>query len=171
MFRKQTLSQFIALFAFLCIVPQARAASFSAKVISVIDGDSFNIQLSDGKAKVILYGVDCPELGEDYGQEARTFTNAKCYGKTVTIDLRGKDKMDRLIGIVTLADGTNLNEELVRQGLAWWSDKFAPKDETLKRLHTEAKTSRRGLWAAPNPIPPWIFRNGDKSVGGKILTK
>jgi micrococcal nuclease len=157
--------------AIACTVSPASAESFSAKVVSVLDGDTFKIQLSDTQAKVILYGVDCPEVGQEYGQEARKFTNDSCYGKTVTIDLRGKDKTGRLIGVVTLPDGTNLNHELVRKGLAWWSDKFAPKDETLKQLHTEAKTAHLGLWSASNPIPPWIFRNGDKNVGGKILPK
>lgn len=153
-----------------CITP-AQAASFSAKVVAVVDGDTVRIQLSDTKATVILFGIDCPELGQSFGEEAKKFTDEKCFNKVVSIELQGKDKMGRLLGVITLADGTNLNHELVHQGLAWWSDKYAPKDEMLKRYHSAAKTSHRGLWSASNPVPPWIFRNGEKSVGGTILSK
>lgn len=149
----------------------AFAASFSAKVVAVVDGDTVRIQLSDTKATVVLYGIDCPELTQSFGAEAKKFTDEKCYGKVVSIELMGKDKMDRLLGVISLPDGTNLNHELVKQGLAWWSDKYAPKDEMLKRYHSAAKTSHRGLWSASNPVPPWIFRNGEKSVGGTILSK
>ncbi|MDZ4835931.1 MAG: thermonuclease family protein [Candidatus Melainabacteria bacterium] len=157
--------------AMACSTPPALAASFSAKVVSVVDGDTFKVQLSDTRATVILYGIDCPEPTQEYGEEAKKFTNENCFGKVVSIDLRGKDKMGRLIAVVSLADGTNLNQELVNKGLAWWSDKFAPKDELLKRFQSDAKTARRGLWSASNPVPPWIFRNGEKSVGATILSK
>ena len=161
----------VMLFLTLVFNGPAFAASFSAKVVAVVDGDTVRIQLSDTKATVVFYGIDCPELTQSFGAEAKKYTDEKCYGKVVSIELMGKDKMDRLLGVITLPDGTNLNQELVKQGLAWWSDKYAPKDEMLKRYHSAAKTSHRGLWSASNPIPPWIFRNGEKSVGGTILSK
>lgn len=161
----------VSVIALCALMSPAFAASFSAKVVAVVDGDTVRIQLSDTKATVVLYGIDCPELGQDFGEEAKKFTDEKCFGKVVTIELMGKDKMGRLLGVITLPDGTNLNQNLVLKGLAWWSDKYAPKDEVLKRYHSAAKTSHRGLWSASNPIPPWIFRNGDKSVGATILSK
>lgn len=161
----------VLLAMFFCLLSPAVAESVSAKVVAVLDGDTLKVQLGDSKEKLILYGIDCPEIGQDYGQEAKKFTDDRCYGKLVTIEQRGLDKFGRIIGIVTLPDGTNLNEELVRQGLAWWSDKFAPKEETLKRLHNEAKSAHKGLWAAAKPIPPWIFRNGKRDVQATIMSK
>src|SRR5579885_1648548 len=169
--RRKLAASLIFIASLAIAVAPAPAESISTKVIAVIYGDTLKIQLNESKEKVILYGIDCPEIGQDYGAQAKKFTDDKCYGKVVTIEQRGLDKNGRIIGVVTLPDGTNLNQELVRQGLAWWSDKYAPKDETLKKLHQEAKTAKRGLWVASNPIPPWIFRNGQRGVQGTVLTK
>jgi endonuclease YncB( thermonuclease family) len=150
----------------------AHAQQVTAKCISVVDGDTINVSVAGGpKQKVILYGVDCPEMAQDFGQNARQFTDQCCFRKDVSIDVKGKDPSGRLIATVYLADGTNLNQALVTQGLAWWSDKFAPNDTALKQMHEAAKAAGKGLWSAPNPVPPWIFRNGDKSVQAVIKTK
>lgn len=147
----------------------ASAASFSAKVVSVVDGDTINVFHDGKKERVIFDGVDCPELAQDFGEQARKFTDDACYHRVVTVEDNGRDSRGRTIGVVYLSDGTNFNEELVRQGLAWWSDKYAPNNASLKRLHNEAKTAHRGLWAAENPIPPWIFRNGERKVQAAVI--
>jgi len=150
------------------------AETFTAKVISVPDGDSLNIVRGAGgkSEKVIFYGIDCPEMGQEFGQEARAFTDGACYKKEVKIEESGVDSKGRIIAVVYLSDGTNLNQQLVEKGLAWWSDKYAPNDKTLKDLFTAAKAQKIGLWAsATKPIPPWIFRNGEKNVGAQIAPK
>lgn len=163
------LGSYLLLLIVTTMVVPACADEFKAKVISVHDGDSL-IVLRDNTARenVMLYGIDCPELGQDYGTQARQFTDQCCYGKAVIIDERGRDKLGRTIGIVYLPDGSNLNQELVRRGLAWWSDKYAPDDQTLKQYQELARANKIGLWSAPQPIPPWIFRNGARSVHAVI---
>jgi endonuclease YncB( thermonuclease family) len=154
----------------LIVAPDANAESFTAKVLSVPDGDSLNVEHNGSKEKVILYGVDCPELGQAYGEEARKYTDERCWNKVLTFDDRGRDDKGRTIAVVYLTDGSNLNQALVEAGLAWWSDKYAPKETKLKELHAAAKAARKGLWADANPIPPWIFRNGERSVHATIKT-
>ena len=149
----------------------AAADIFSGKVVSVVDGDTINIQHDNVREKVILYGIDCPEPTQAFGAEAKKFTDDACYGKVVNVEDHGKDSRGRIIGVVLLPDGTNLNRALVKQGLAWWSDKFAAKDATLKQLHETAKASHIGLWADPNPVPPWIFRNGAKGVQATVMPR
>jgi micrococcal nuclease len=150
----------------------ANAQQITARVVSVVDGDTINVSVNGGpKEKVILYGVDCPEMAQDFGQNARQFTDQACYKKDVSIEVKGKDPSGRIIANVFLADGTSLNQALVTQGLAWWSDKYAPNEILLKQLHATAKASHKGLWAAPDPVPPWIFRNGNKNVQAVIRTK
>jgi endonuclease YncB( thermonuclease family) len=56
-----------------------------------------------------------------------------------------------------LADGRNVNRELIRLGWAWWFRKYS-HDVTLGTLEAEARASGRGLWADPHPIPPWEWR-------------
>jgi micrococcal nuclease len=149
----------------------AAADIFSGKVISVVDGDTINIQHDNVREKVILYGIDCPESTQAFGKEATKFTDEACFQKVVNVEDHGKDSRGRTIGVVLLPDGTNLNRALVKQGLAWWSDKYAAKDATLKQLHETAKASHIGLWSEPNPVPPWIFRNGDKGVQATVMPK
>ncbi len=142
--------------------------TYSAKVTSVVDGDTLKVTAQGVRQTVILEGVDCPELEQDFGSEAKKFTEAVCGGKIVTVESHGKDRHGRTIASVVLSDGVNLNQELVKRGLAWWSDKFAPDDMKLKEYHITAKIGHTGLWSKNNPIPPWIFRNGSKSVEAKI---
>lgn len=146
----------------------ASAETLQVTVSSVIDGDTLFVNHNGQKEKVIMYGIDCPELGQQSGAEAKQFTDACCWHKDVVLEVKGRDKFNRLVCVVLLSDGANLNQELVKRGLAWWSDKFAPNDADLKRLHEAAKEGKVGLWAAPNPVAPWIYRNGDKSVQATI---
>ncbi len=146
----------------------ASAEDIKAKIVSVQDGDSLTILRDQKKEKVILYGIDCPEMAQEYGPQAKSFTEQICKNKMVTLTLHGKDRMGRTIADVILDDGCNLNQELVEKGLAWWSDKYAPKDEELKRLQNTAKIAKIGIWTSAKPVPPWIFRNGQKSVQAVI---
>lgn len=146
----------------------ANADTFNAKVISVIDGDTLTVSHDGTKERLILYGIDCPELSQEFGPEAKKFTDDLCYGKTVGIEDHGRDARGRTIGVVLLPDNSNLNQELVKHGYAWWSDKYAPNDLALKQLQTTAKAEKRGLWLSPNAIPPWIFRNGEKAVQATV---
>lgn len=59
---------------------------------------------------------------------------------------------EELIGIVNLPNGTMANEEHVKAGLAWVNN------EKLRESEREARQSKRGLWADPDPIPPWVYR-------------
>ena len=40
----------------------------------------------------------------------------------------------------------------------WWYQRYAPGDHELERLEKSARENKRGLWADPDPIPPWEFR-------------
>ncbi len=80
------------------------------------------------------------------------------FGKTVTVQDHGRGRYGRTIGEVILPDGHVLNHELVRTGLAWWYRRYAPDDGTLSQLEANAKAAKRGLWADPNPVPPWAWR-------------
>ena len=160
---------FVVFIAYLSMaISPSTAAEFKAKVIAVIDGDSLLVLHDSLKEKVILYGIDCPELKQEFGPQAKQFTDKCVYGKAVSISEHGHDRSGRTIGEVFLPDGSNLNQELVRQGLAWWSDKYAPDDQSLKQYHDAAKAARLGLWTSAKPIAPWLFRNGEKSVRAVI---
>ena len=57
---------------------------------------------------------------------------------------------------ILLPDGTTVNHTLVKEGWCWWYQKHAPDDMTLEGVEEEeAKGARKGLWADPQPVPPW----------------
>ena len=112
-----------------------------------------------GKHECIrLGGIDFPEKGQAYGNNAKHAASELAFGKDVTIQTHGHDKYKRTIGDVILPDGMNLNEELVKQGWCWWYRKYAPGDTVLEGLENEAREARKGLWADPQPVPPWEGR-------------
>jgi endonuclease YncB( thermonuclease family) len=52
----------------------------------------------------------------------------------------------------------NVNHALVKQGWCWWCRKYAPGDRVLEGLEKEEREAKKGLWADPAPIPPWVYR-------------
>ena len=49
-------------------------------------------------------------------------------------------------------------EELVKAGASWWYASV-PGDTVLEGLENEARESKKGLWADPQPVPPWEWRD------------
>lgn len=140
------------------LVSSALAGEFSGQVVGVIDGDTIDV-LHNGQAERIrLNGIDCPEKGQAYGQKAKHAASDLVFGKAVTLHTFGKDKYGRMIGDVLLLDGTNVNQELVKEGWCWWYRKYAPEDTVLEGLETEAREAGKGLWADPEPIKPSDYR-------------
>src|SRR5688572_24491419 len=113
---------------FLVFSSVAPVFSFTGEVVGVQDGDTIEV-LYNGKAQRIrLYGIDCPEKGQPYGNNAKQATSALVFAQYVTLEIHGKDKYGRILADVLLADGTNVNQELVKDGMCWWYRKYAPED-------------------------------------------
>jgi len=138
------------------------ADTFTGKVVGVSDGDMIKVMREGRAVKVRLHGIDCPEKKQAYGMRAKQFTSDMAFGKEVTVRVKTTDRYGRIVGEVILPNGSSLNKELVHAGLAWWHHKFAPNDQTLKALEAEARTTKRGLWADKNRIPPWSWRMKDR---------
>lgn len=140
----------------------AESEEFRGKVVGIVDGDTLDV-MRDGKAaRVRLWGIDTPEKRQAFGARAKQFTADHCFQKEVTVRIKDQDRYKRLVGEVILAEGVNLNQELVRAGMAWWYKRYAPGDGTLEHLQETAQQSRTGLWEDAFPIPPWKFRRGAK---------
>ena len=121
---------------------------FTGQVVRVIDGDTIEVQLDDKVIPVRLYGVETPENNQAFSNAARQFTDSIATGQWVTVT----------VGMVNLPDGKILNLELIKNGLAWWSRKYAPGDSTLAQLEQEARLARKGLWSQRKPVAPWTYR-------------
>ena len=94
----------------------AIAADFAAKIIRVLDGDTIEILHNTHPERVRLSGIDCPEKGQAFGNRAKQAASALIFGKDVILQTHGQDKYGRTLGDVFLADGTNVNHTLVKDG-------------------------------------------------------
>ena len=146
-----------AAFVLLGAVPTL-ASDFTGPVVAVLDGDTIEVLHHQRHERIRLSGIDCPEKGQAYGQKAKHAASDLVFGKDVTVQTHGHDKYKRTLADVLLPDGTNLNQELVKQGFCWWYRKYAPGDAVLEGLEKDAREGRKGLWADPQPVPPWGWR-------------
>lgn len=147
------------------------------RVIHSIDGDTFDINIPDGRfsrTRIRLLGVDTPEIHRNnrgaitgfdhFASEAADFTRNKTHGKMVTLELvegntRDNTTSKRLLAYVYTEDGAMLNRELIQKGYGF-ADSRSP--HTYRREFAEemktAREERRGLWKNPGTLPPYVKR-------------
>ena len=121
------------------------AADFTGLVVSVLDGDIFEVLHSNRPERIRLSGIDCPEKGQAYGTRAQQAASRLVLGGEVTLQTYGKDKYGRTLADVLLLDGTNVNHTLVEDGWCWWYRKYAPGDTVLEGLEKDARAGWKGL--------------------------
>ncbi len=147
----------VCIFTILLPAPAfAKAFTFGGVVVKIHDGDTISVVRRGHAEKVRLAGIDCPELGQAFGQRAKNLTTRLASGQMVTVRVLGSDDKGRKIGLVLLPDGRSLNRELVAAGLAWRVKESKSKE--LAKLEKDARRANRGLWADAKPTPPWEYR-------------
>jgi micrococcal nuclease len=136
----------------------ARGQSFTGTVHDVLDGDTVHLLRETGQiVRMDLYGLDAPELGQPYGQAAAQALRRAVFQKRVRAVAEGDDEDGRPL-FVLYANGDPVNEQLIRDGLAWWDRRRAASEDRLRRLEHQARAAERGLWVQSNPVPPWEWR-------------
>ena len=134
-------------------VPRVEVAADEVLCERVLDGDTFK----SGETRVRLWGIDAPEKGQPYADEARARLKELIEGKAVRLEWKDKDQHSREVAIV-YAGSTNINLQMVKEGLAWHYEYFAPDAEDLAAAEKAARKSRKGLWADDEPVNPYEFR-------------
>ena len=123
----------------------------TAVVRNVIDGDTIDVDLDGQEYRLRYIGVDTPERDEPYYQEAAEANRQLVDGQAVILvkDVSETDRYGRLLRYVYLTDGTFVNAELLRQGMARLVT-FPPdvaQQAYFSQLQEEARTANLGLWA------------------------
>jgi len=113
------------------------------EVIQVVDGGTIRVLIDDAEHTIVLDGIDCPEVGQPFGDDARDFTSSHCLGPVRVIDC-GWDGDGNIVAIVILSNGDIINDELVRAGLARLDSEH--KSAVLRDWQVAAQESKRGLW-------------------------
>jgi micrococcal nuclease len=147
------------------------AASVSAqeelagKVITIIDGNTMEVITTANESyKIVFAGIDCPELTQEYGDKAKQFLERTVLNKQVKFQLQGKDRWGNYIAEVTI-NGEDPRIELLKQGLAWTSERNPDPD--LEELRVVAQEKGKGLWKEAAPTPPWSFRRQQSMLQAK----
>ena len=159
----------LLIFLGMLFVPNAYAASFTGKLVKVLDGDTVEV-MHDGKAERIrLAQIDCPEKNQPFGQAAKKYVLDIAAQKIVTVQVDTVDRYGRTVGEVFLSDGSNLNKLIVGAGYAWQYKRYS-KDPEYGDLEERARTAKLGLWQDINPVPPWKWRRAQRQISSTQST-
>ena len=122
--------------------------STTITVSRVIDGDS--IELSTGE-DVRLLGINTPERGQPYYDEATDRLTELIWGKTITLekDVTDKDQYARLLRHVFLGN-SHINLIMVREGFAnvYIVSPNLKYENELEQAEKEARDAQVGIWAS-----------------------
>jgi endonuclease YncB( thermonuclease family) len=122
--------------------------NYNMTVTEVIDGDTFYLGNGD---KIRMLGINTPESGKPYSQEATEFLTSMLMGKEVTLVNDSKnddsDSYGRLLSHVYIND-TLVNYEIIKVGLAFWYPYTSgtDMDEMYEEAQHYASNNTLGLW-------------------------
>lgn len=139
--------------------PQNESLEQLYSVLSVVDGDTVQIEI-DGKEETLrLIGINTPETVdprkpvECFGKEASNKAKELLTGKSVQLEADStqgeRDKYNRLLRYVILGDGTNFNKKMIEDGYAYEYTYNTPYkyQAEFKEAQQKAKEEKQGLWA------------------------
>ena len=158
---------FIAVVAFLVLVfLQIDSLRKRAEVIQpglyavteVIDGDTITVNMNGSTETVRMIGLDTPETHRPetpvqcYGEAASEYSKKLINGSKVRLQAdplnTNRDRYNRLLRYVYLADGTLVERNLISEGYGFAYTQFPfQKTDEFKAYETAAKTANKGLWA------------------------
>ncbi|MFH1116966.1 MAG: thermonuclease family protein [Pseudomonadota bacterium] len=180
-------ARWLVLFILATIYPESYSP-WHGRIIEIVRPDEFKVMRSGDilgvPVNVRLYGVDSPLVvrNQPFGKEAEEYAARRLWGNVVKVqplpglvegrwyrpkrfvpldDLHWQGNVDkrynRVIALVHL-DGINMTEDYLTNGIAWWYKPFVPFELGYKHLQDQAQEARKGLWALPDPVPPWRWQ-------------
>ena len=174
MIRRATIPLFCLALAVPALAQSVEKEIWEAKILRIVDGDTAVVRRTENgkQVRIRLYGINAPEMPDlqwkrqPYGRAAKDFLEKMLpFGSRVMVEAMGRDRYNRAVALISLPDGNQVQEELLRAGLAW----VYPQHCTLRAvcdgyraLEQEAKQAERGLWADMQPVPPWEWRKTQK---------
>ena len=148
---------------------------YNMTVTDVIDGDTFYLGNGD---KIRMLGINTPESGRPYAQEATDFLTNMILGKEVTLVNDSKnddvDSYGRLLAHVYVND-TFVNYEIIKAGYAFWYPYTSGTDfdTEYEEAQNNASSNTVGLWteSSYNLTIDYIEYNpdGDEADGEYVV--
>lgn len=117
----------------------------TVQVLRIVDGDTFAI----ANEHVRIIGIDTPEHGECYFEEASEYLRQLIGNRRVELQTQptdNRDKYQRLLRYVHL-EGEDIGLQMIQSGHAqiflWFRH---PRMKEYEAVEFEAKQAGRGLW-------------------------
>lgn len=166
-----------AVFLQLSILQAGTGFAWTGKVVGIADGDTITV-LRDGRdqVKIRLYGIDAPESGQPFGKASKQNLSSMVYGESVQVEVMDTDRYGRTVARI-FVDGEDVNAAQLRSGNAWLYEQYCKSWVCGEwfGIEADARSSRVGLWADKDPVPPWQWRRDKKGTSTswfeKILQK
>jgi endonuclease YncB( thermonuclease family) len=132
--------------------------------VAVADGDTLTVEPARDRArsKIRLWGIDAPESRQPYGQTAKSYVNKVALFKEVTVIFVDTDRYGHTVAVVAPADGSVLQENLLKEGLAWAYTQYCSSCDAWKRMERQAEKEKKGLWADDMSVQPWVWRKANR---------
>ena len=135
---------------------------FAFSNASVLDGDSFRLEVDEQQIDIRLASIDAPELQQPFGSEAGQNLQRLIGSNEIIAWEIGLDQYGRHLAhlFIEQPDGQlfEINSQMIRDGYAWHYRQHSD-NPILDSLEATARSSRLGLWNDfQAPVPPWEFR-------------
>jgi endonuclease YncB( thermonuclease family) len=131
------------------------------RLITIIDGDTFMaVDVRGKRHKLRLQDVDCPELSQRNGPEARAFVQAKVGKDYVRVQLRGRDRYARHLARIRVGH-EDLALALVKAGLAYPLKSGA----RFQFAALGARIARKGVHRGFGQAKPWNSVSRSSRIG------
>ena len=117
----------------------------------MVDGDTLDVSSTRGDVTVRVIGINAPESGECFSDEATAALAALVAGEELVLvaDRSDLDQFERSLRYVETVAGVDVGAELVAGGFAI-ARRYPPDDaraDVYAGLQRDAQRARRGLWA------------------------
>jgi endonuclease YncB( thermonuclease family) len=150
----------------------AYESEITGRVVAVTDGDTIKVlDVDNSSHKIRLSGIDAPERSQPFGGASRKKLESMVAGKQVIVYPIKYDRYGRILGNVWVqpvdcprcGKTLHVNHAQVLAGMAWWYRYYADEQSEEDRgrfesAEREAIARKWGLWADPDPVPPWVWR-------------
>lgn len=137
------------------------AATVICLIVGIADGDTLTARCGQPGAyeqvKIRLAAIDAPEKAQPFGMRSRQALAKLCFHQEARIDQVDTDRYGRAVANVQCR-GQDAGSTQVRNGWAHVYRQYAKGRGDLFPLEEGARAARAGLWADPNPLPPWEWR-------------
>ena len=147
--------------------------TLKGRVVKVSDGDTIMVlDVANVQHRIRLDKIDAPEKSQPFGDAARKHLAAFVVDKDVEIEWTKKGKYGRILGTIwaMIPVRTDVNLQMVKDGFVWHYSHF-DSTPAYAAAEREARTAKRGLWVADDPINPHQWRKSKLSLPGVSATR